>query len=243
MSEINEYPIIYINGCSISFATTTTLNVSSGAVRDQTNNYDIPITAPLTISSASQGLNGLDVGTIGNNKLYNIFIIDSSSGFKPAGAILSLSSVPFLPAGYDLIRLIGLCRTDGSAHFLNMYQVGLESYRSFIFDTPISILTAGAETSFTAINLTGFVPAISNTIITLIASYTPQAAGNEFNLRPTGSTSTVGIQQKGIVAAVEQDSQITMLTLLSAGNPSIDYKVGNAGDALSLSIYSIQLSL
>lgn len=243
MPEIVNLPVHYINGCVLSVTSNTTLNVTNGQLRDNTNTYDMVVSTPIAISSAAIGLNGLDTGTVGNNKLYNVFVISASNGFKATGAIISLSAIPVMPEGYDLIQQIGICITNGTAQFLPISQSGINSERSFVFATPLSILSAGVATTFTAISLLNFVPAINNTPITLIASYTPQAAGNAFNLRPTGSTSTTGLPQKGIVAAIEQDSQVTVLAMLSGGNASIDYKVGNAGDALSLSIYSIQLSL
>lgn len=243
MAEIVQVPYNNIYGCTLSFNSATSLNVSAGQTRDSLNNFDIIISSPVVISAGSVGLNGLDTGALANNKLYNVFLIDSSAGFKTAGAILSLSNTPLLPAGYDIIKLIGVCFTNGSAQLVPIYTSGIGSQRTFFYDTPLAVLTDGAATTFTAVPLTNFVPSINQTVVLFNSKLTPQAANNVFALRPTGSTSNGTVLQNGMIATVEQDSQFQMPILLAAGIPSIDYKVANSGDKLTLLVAGFSMSL
>lgn len=243
MTEIVNLPTMYMDGCNLSFATTTTLGVTAGQVRDSTNNFDIVIANPLTISGTSIGLNGLDTGALDNNKFYNVFIIGDSSNFKPAGALISLSATPILPFGYNLIRLVGVWLTNGTANFLPIYQSGSATERTYFYDAPVSVLTDGAATAFTPVVLSAGVPSINGLVVLFNTAYTPQAVNNTFTLRPTGSSSSATVLQNGIAAGVQQDAQIQMPILLAAGNPSLDYKVINAGDKLSLFVAGFNISL
>jgi hypothetical protein len=243
MTAIVNLPTMYMTGGNISVATNTTLGITAGQFRDSTNSFDIVIANSLVVTGTAIGLNGLDTGALGNNKFYYVFIIGDSAKFRPSGAIISLSNTtPILPFGYDLIRLVGICLTDGSAHFLPIYQSGVANDRTYFYDTPINVLTDGAVTTFTPVNLGAAVPSISNVVL-LNTAYTPQAVNNTFALRPTGSASSATILQNGIVAATEQDLQVQMPVLVASGNASLDYKVINAGDKLSLFVAAFNLSL
>ena len=244
MAQIVNLPTMYINGCNLIYVNGTTINVTAGQVRDSSNQFDIVIPNPLVINSTTKGINGLDTGSLGNNLFYNIYIVSDSSGFRPAGAILSLSSsgAPLLPVGYDLIRLIGIWLTGGSAILVNIYQTGQGNDRTFFYDVPIPVLTAGVATSFTPVNLSAAVPNICR-LIELNAAYTPAAVNNICALRPTGSTSSATVRQNGIVATVEQDIQVQIPVLLASGNPSIDYMVTASGDALTLNVSAFNISL
>lgn len=243
-TQILPLPNSYITGCNLGFLTTTTLSLSVGQVRDNTNQFDIVINAPITITGTATGLNGLDTGALANNKFYSVFAIGSSSGYKPGASIISLSSTaPVLPNGYDLIRLIGVWPTNGTSQLTNMYQVGMGSNRAYYYDSPPAVLTNGAATAYTAVNLANFVPAVNEAVVIFNTSYTPLLANNNFKLRPTGSTSGSAIVQNGLVATVEQDSQVQIVTLLASGNPSVDYTVTAAGDKLTLLVSSFSISL
>ena len=106
----------YINGCRLSWVSTTTFNVTSGLCRDSTDTIDIimggsqyssatnaggeqglnnPSSAGATVlvSVALNGAGGLDVGTIAASKEYSVFAIGDSRGFNAGSALITLTPV------------------------------------------------------------------------------------------------------------------------------------------------------
>ena len=237
-------PLSYINGMNLAWASNTTLTVTSGQCRDSSNTFDIVVsTASTTINAASNGLNGLDTGSLGASTWYYVYAISNSTDYLPSGFLLSVSATaPTMPAGYDIIRRIGYARTDGSSHFVKFYQSGNGSNRKYFWDAKPSGLAAGTATSYTAVDLSVGVPPVANLEVEFEAYYTPNAAGDVAAIRPTGSSSTSFAAIKGAVAAVPQLLQIQAVTGLSSGVAKIDYIV-TASDQLSLDILSFVDSL
>lgn len=245
-TPIVNQPSLYINNATLAYASTTTLSVKAGQVRDSTNTYDLILSADKTINAATNGIQGLDTGALAANKFYAVFIVSDPTGTQLTGTIMSLSATaPLLPFGYSLIRRIGWVVTDGSSHIINFYQVGSgsSSSRTYYYDSPISVLSGGASATFAAVSLVNAVPAVDRVGIFLNAAYTPAVAANAASLRPTGSSvaaNAAPVIITGDVAAKVQDfAPIKMVALLSAGVPSIDYVV-QSSDALSLSVAAFE---
>lgn len=76
----------------------------------------------LTINAATTGTDALDTGTLANNTWYYIFAISNGSAW--ASLLSTSSSSPTLPAGYTYKVRLGAFRTDGSANFMRILQVG-----------------------------------------------------------------------------------------------------------------------
>lgn len=243
-TQIVPKPNNYLTGLNLSLLSTTTLNLSRGQARDSTNSFDIVIPNDLIIDASVDGVNGFYQGELVGNEFYYLFVIGSSLGIRTPGALISSGPInnPLLPPGYDLFRLVGVWRTDGSATFVNTYQLGSGVERTYIYDTSTAVLSGGTQTAFTAVQLFPFVPPIAKTSLLMKANYTPAVAGNEFSLRPTGSASTGTITQKGLVATVIQDTIIKMPALIDGVNNSIDYKVTTA-DTLNLYVYGYTIPL
>jgi hypothetical protein len=254
-------PHLYIEGLKLSAASTTVLAVAPGAARDSTNSIDMVVglqnyfnidnpalqfsgyQAGLFINSTVNGANGLDTGTIAASTQYAVYLIGDSRNYNNTAAVLSLTSniAPLLPAGYDSYRLIGFMPTDGSSHFVYATSKpqnisGLLTY----FNSPgISVLSGGNATSFTAIDLTASsaVPTttLQNVIVTFLATFTPAAAGDTAQFRPTGSAATGGLPTiTGVTAGFAQTQYIQVIAGVGSSKPEIDYKVTASGDALSL---------
>jgi hypothetical protein len=223
----------YINGLQLAWTANTKVVVSSGQCRDSNNIYDLVLSSK-SIDAGTNGVNGLDTGSLGASTMYYVFVIGDSTGYKATGLLLSLSDTdPTMPFGYDLMRKIGSVATDGSSHFILFYQSGNGSTRPCTYDEPVSVLSGGTATSFTAVSLTGIVPPVSKIPVKLLAIYTPNAAGDTAAIRPVNGTTTTGTVLKGSVAAVAQDLQLDAIALLDSGVAKIDYKV-TASDTLSL---------
>ena len=227
-------------GRLLKWLSSTTLSVAPGNVRDQSAQAQISLAALATINAANAGVvNSLDTGALGNSSWYYVYMIGDSLNKLPSGGYLSLSaSAPALPAGYDMFRMIGAVLTDGSAHFLKFYQVN----NYFQFDAPISVLSGGTATSYTAIDLSVAVPPVNFGLVTLYSAYTPATANNAAKFRPTGATADWQIQT-GQVAAKISDNQFKILPLVAAAKPEIDYLVGNGSDALSVSVQGFDMVL
>lgn len=151
---------------------------------------------------------------------------------QPAG-LLSLSpTLPNLPEGYDMFRLLGSVSTDGAAHIIPFNQIGGNGNNAlFMYATPVNVLTAGVSAVFAPIVLTAAVPASAGGTSGFVQVYldvllTPTAAGNSVSFRPTGSASVNGqVTVSGDVAGVVAERQVVATASVIAGVVSIDYKV------------------
>jgi hypothetical protein len=260
---IYALPHLYVQGLSISPASTTLLAVSPGAARDSTNSIDMVVglqnyfgidnpalqfqnyQAGLLINSAVNGVNGLDTGTIAASTQYAIYLIGDSRNYQTTAAVLSLTSnpAPTLPQGYDSYRLIGFIETDGSSHFVYATHKpqnigGLLQY----FNSPaISVLSGGNATTFTAMDLTtnSAIPTttLPNVIVNLFVTFTPAAAGDVVQFRPTGSSATGNLPTiTGVAAGVAQTQYIQVIAGVGSSKPEIDYLVTSSSDAVSVSV-------
>ncbi len=256
-------PFLYISGLNISVASTTVLAVAPGQARDSNDIIDMPVGFPnlqgnsvpavqfqgyqpgLLINSAVVGANGIDVGALAASTQYAVYLIGDSRGYLPVAAIITLTSnvLPKLPFGYDSYRLIGFIATDGSSHFVyaTSKPQNMVGALTYINQPPLSVLSGGNATSFTAIDLTtnSAVPTttLQNIIVTLLVVFTPLAVGDVVRFRPTGSSATVNVPTiTGAVAGVAQTQYLTMIAGVGSSKPEIDYLVSVSGDAVSVSV-------
>lgn len=229
----------YVKGGAITVASTTTLSVAATNCLDDSGVYDITLSSATTINAANNGINGLDTGSLANATWYYIYVIADSALYNTTGTLVSASATaPTMPAGYDTKRIVGLAKTGGSADFLTFYQTGDNFQRTYWWDILPNVISGGNATTYTAINCIGGAPPIENTEIKLNSSLTPNTAANVANFRPTGATATTALGMSAPVAAEAHLAQFDILSKLDSGNPSIDYKVAEGTDALSMWIVS-----
>jgi hypothetical protein len=259
---IYSLPHLYISGLNISIASTTVLAIAPGQARDSNDNIDMAVSfpnlqgntlppilfqnyfQPLFINSAVNGVNGLDTGTIAASTQYAIYLIGDSRGYKNVAGLLSLTSnaAPLIPFGYDSFRLLGFIETDGASHFVYATHepqnaVGMLGY---YLQPPISVLSGGDATTFTAVDTNAASPAagLPNVILELLVTFIPAAVGDVVEFRPTGSTATTGLTViTGLVAGVAQTQYIQIIAGIN-GTPhtSFDYLVTSASDSVSVSV-------
>lgn len=264
---IYALPRLYIQGLQLSAATPTAatqIAVAPGAARDSTNSIDMVvglqnyfgITNPATqfqnyqpgllINSAINGLNGLDTGTIAASTQYAVYLVGDSRNYNNTGAVLSLTSnqAPTLPSGYDSFRLIGFWATDASSQFVyaTVKPQNMAGALTYYNSPAVTVLTGGTATTFTAIDLTtnAAIPTttLQNIVVTLLVSYTPAAAGNTVQFRPTGSAATGNLPTiTGVTAGFAQTQYIQVIAGVASSTPRIDYKV-TASDAVTVSVVS-----
>ena len=237
-------PFLYINGLEISNNATTPntkLDIAAGQCRDSTDVYQISTSSALTINAATNGLNGLDTGSLAASTVYAVHLVADPVDGNTTGAMISTSyTAPVLPFGYSAFRLIGYIVTDSSVHFLPGYWVGNNNARMFMYDAPqATAITAGADTSYTAITLTALVPTKDNTPVWIYSDLTPGAAGRALYLQPTGATGDAVIIT-GQVSTVHVTANSLVLAKLSSSVPKISYKVSNGGDAAAIKVAGYQ---
>lgn len=254
---IYSLPHLYISGLNISVASTTVIALAPGAARDSNNNIDMevgypnlqgittPATVnlnyipPLFINSAVTGANGLDQGALAASSNYGVWLIADSRGYKPVAAVLSLTSnaYPLLPFGYDSLRLIGFAATTAGTIFTAAGILNAVNLKSFYKQPEVSVLSAGNATTFTAINLSSAIPTTTdvNVIAFLDVQFTPAAAGDYVQFRPTGSSATAGLVTiQGITAGQPQQQYQQVVCGVGGGQPEIDYLVSSSSDAVTV---------
>lgn len=227
------YPVSYANGLAISNNATTPntkLDIAAGVIIDSTNTFQMINNSVLTLSAATNGLNGLDTGSLGASKVYAVYLISSPFGNGAVGCLLSLSlTAPLMPFGYSAFALIGYATTDASSHFLLGYWTsGNSGNRKFMYDAALATaITAGASTTYAAVNLTLAVPNVNNLPVYVLSAFTPTAAASALNLQPGNAVGSMAVVL-GQVSAVVIDTislvlaQPTVISTVSS--PTINYK-------------------
>lgn len=223
-------------------STSVTFSISAGQCRNSTNTCDINVGNYLgmTNPAASQnvvtvvngnvnGLNGLDVGnTISTGSWYYIYAIGDSSSKNPNGYILSLSgSIPTLPGGYDVYRLIGYIRASFAfAEFSEFYVNGAGNARFLWFKDVVGVLTDGSSTTNALVNLSAVVPPIDNILVTMNVVFTANTAGDSVQLRIATSpnTDTPIYTFYNPSTTTNFGGGFEILSRLVGGVPSIAYK-------------------
>lgn len=260
---IYSLPHEYIAGLNLSIASTTVMAIAPGQARDMNDNIDMPVgfpnlagnvipasqflgfMPPLFVSSAVIGANGLDQGAILASQDYAIWLIGDSRGYNNVAGLLSLTSnaAPLLPQGYDSLVLLGFVLTDSSKHFVasSTNPLNMKNSRAYYLSPPVSVLSGGNATSFTAIDLSTPIPTTTarDVIAYLLVTFIPFAVGDTVQFRPTGegTPQTAGLNTiTGQVAGVAQTQYLTVIAGQGSSIPEIDYKVTVSGDAVSVSV-------
>jgi len=252
LTQLVNQPYKYIDGLQLTNDATspdTIVNVAAGQARDSENVMDLVLAASVDVDISINGLNGLDTGSAANNTLYYVYIIGDESGYSPTGCILSTSATgPLMPTGttpgsYSSYRMIGCMRTDGSADLLLGKWFGNHCERTFMYDTGLSVLSAGASATLAAVSLANAVPAFASTSVIMSVSFTAATAADDVNLVPFDSSGAAGVQVSGVVAAKAQIAQAEVMCALDSGVPKIKYINSAASCATTLLVSGFKMSL
>lgn len=131
----------YIDGLITSRASTTTVTVAAGVVRDTTDAAMIYLSAATTKTlqssgawAAGTGNNGLDTGARANSTWYHVFAISKLAGANPDVLFSTSATAPTMPSTYVLFQRIGSIKTDGSGNIILWTQKGDQ----FLWDVPVN---------------------------------------------------------------------------------------------------------
>lgn len=239
------FPYAYGLGLSNNATTPNTkLDVAVGSILDSSKTFQLNLDVAVTIDATTTGLNGLDTGSLAASTLYNVFLVADPQSYNVTGAIISASSIPVLPYGYGAYALIGYVATGAGSTFLKGYWTDDKStWRTFMYDAPqATTITAGNATSYTAIDLSAFVPAVASTPVFIDSALTPAAASQTLKLQPAGGTGDA-VTITGQVAAVVVSSQSLVLAQLASGDPKVSYKVSNGAAAAAINVGGYQFAI
>lgn len=244
---IPQVPIVnaphkYVQGLNISNNATTpdeVIDLAAGRARDVTDTNDIILASAVNIDCTVVGANGIDTGALGNNLLYDVYVIgDSSDNNVPAGLVsLHSSSAPILPSGYDMYRRVGSARTDGTADLLVFDQTGEGVEKTMWYRSSIATdVTAGSSATFAAVDLSGSVPSTASVLIAK-CTFTPTGADDPLELRNGDSAIDEG-------QAIESGSAAGVVKICNMWCPiggtiasGVDYKVTGSAVAINVQGY------
>jgi hypothetical protein len=234
-------PFLYISGMNLSVASTTVMAIAPGQCRDSQDNMDMQYDAPLFINSSITGAGGLDSGVLAASTAYAVWAIADSSNKLIPSAVISLwsNAFPLIPFGYDSYRLIGMVTTSAGTAFQVASVLNASTSRGFYLQPPVSELSGGNATTFTAIDLASSIPTTTSPfdIVIGVTTFIPAAVGDTLQFRPTGSTATANLVTiTGRAAGIAQTDMVIIPAGVAGGFPSIDYKVSSASDSASLSV-------
>jgi hypothetical protein len=256
---------LYISGMNVSYASTKIIGVSPGQCRDSTDSLDMPVGYPdsagvslpaklyqgyqpgLLIDIRVKGINGLDIGSPVSLNLYGVYIIADSRNILPVGGLLSLlpQNQPLLPEGYDSLRLIGVVFLDTplAFNYSTFKPMNLNKALTYINQPPDVVLTHGAATTFTLVDLTanGAVPSTAGVVlICALVTFYPASTGDYYQIKlASGGTTTVWpLTVYGIEGGAVQTQYIQTFGDPGTGSPTFFYKVSNANSPIDISIVS-----
>lgn len=260
LDQLVNQPNLYMNGLLLSNDGTTPntkLDVAAGQCRDSNNLIDINVgnylglsgigtaNSSTVINFSVNGANGLDTGSIDASSFYYIFAIADSSGKNVPAAIASLSaSAPTLPLGYDSIRCIGCCLTDGSSHILKYLPANNSSnLRYFQWDAPIAVTVtdSGTSATYSAMDLSVGVPVSFFGRVAIKYKWTNNAPADALNFTPSGNSGDY-FTDLGIAAGVAQENSFIILPRVSSSLPKLSYKI-SAGTLNNVWVQAFEMQL
>lgn len=242
--KLRGFPPGHIDGGKLSFVSTSSVKIGTtgqaSSVRNSPDTFDIEWSGELTAAITSSGAGGLDTGTEASNTWYAVHVIGDTAGLNAPAALLSLSATgPTLPAGYDVFRRLGWVRNDPSSNFLEFIQKWNGRTRRIWYlelgGSTLRILTNGNATSFTSVSAATLIAPTSSNAIFSVAFETGSGgmANNGVWIRPTGSTLTNPVW-RNLVGVVSSEKMRTQSEIPTDTSQSIDYKVADSNNAVTI---------
>lgn len=178
-SASSEAPRGYLSGLTTSIGTDTDhdIDIAAGVCRSDDNTDELALAATLTKqidASWAVGTNqgGLDTGSVGNTTWYYVWLIKRSDTGVVDALFSTSKTAPTMPTNYDLKRLIGMVKTNGSANIIAYKQVGDEWTWTA---GPVTDSTTAATTTSQSITLPSVPPIAGVKALLNVYGYTTGA--------------------------------------------------------------------
>lgn len=234
-------PTGYLDGAQIEWASANEVTIQPGFVRDESDVVDLALTSSQVVDITDSGANGLDVGAEAADTWYAVYLIGDVAGILPVAGILSASLfAPSLPAGYNVYRRVGVVRNNAASDFYRFWQSGAGTERRYDYDeTPATLLalSGGNAIAFTAVDLSGWVPPVSDRVslqLSFVAPTIGGAAADELTLRPSGATSDGPFKFRAGITAAAGGATGFSCDMPTGDDQEVEYKVTDADDAASI---------
>lgn len=198
----------------------------------------------LTLDANTNGINGLDTGSLQNNQYYYLFAIYNGSSVS---SLLSLSNTsPIMPSGYVSARLVSSFFTDGSAHFYGQEQQD-RNVRYLVSDGTFRALSGGTATSATVVSLAAYgIPPICIRVDLNISAQWSSVSGfssNQIYLAKHGSPSTIVLSVSSWGAGNSVQSSVPLSNFLTDNNQQIDYNVNGSPTTANIDVLGYYLPI
>lgn len=136
-----------ISGLGLTWVSTTTITVATGACPDSTAAAYLENTAAKTLDMSASGALGLDTGSVAQQKVYYVWLLKGTSGYTVAASLQSAYASVTKPAGYATYgRCVGTFHTKAASSaivtFVQSYSGNLRTYD--FTDTDASKLIFGS---------------------------------------------------------------------------------------------------
>jgi hypothetical protein len=221
----------------------TELSMADILERDHTDTVDIRgIGANVTLNMATNGLNGIDNGTVAVSTVYYLYAVTNGATVGIMASTINenssgtISNTNYAYTAKRQLRFGFATNSSGYIPPFYISQWGLTPIVRFSETTTVTLGTSLSESSFTSLSLASYVPAISTEVE--LVTYQTGAGGMTFYARPTGSGDTNG-RIGG--STDEYGAEYTPPLLIQTNSSqSIDYKTSNStGITLYLTGYTI----
>lgn len=240
---------LYVNGLQMTpnNPALTGLIVAPGSARDQDDMIDMVLPDQgAFIDPTVRGVNGLDSGTLAANSVYAVYLIGDAAGYNPTAAMISLlTNNPYMPVGYTSFRRIGWMFTGGGAAIIPFATYGEANVKRYSYYIARNVLTGGNATIFTSVSLGATIPpsyllnGIGISPLPLVnATLTAAVAGDVFAAVPSAITGVTlaNAYARGSASVAGVAQVFPPFQLPSSFNGSFDYRVTQAGDALTVNV-------
>jgi len=204
-STTYSVPPGYIFGMVPKWLSTSQITINKGFAQDDTDAESIEILSILTLDITTNGLLGLDTGTVASDTWYYVWVIKIPNTSTVSAIISASYTTPTLPAGYTLKRLLPFAmRADGSSEILRfIVRSGWPSHPAIYFQTSFTsnvtdqtyVLDGGGAVVWTLVDCSSYVPPISS----VVYLYASSEQTKILSLRPPGIT-TAQLDVRGGIA-------------------------------------------
>ena len=164
------------------------LDIAIGICRNDADDGDINVGAPLTVDITDSGANGLDTGSEASNTWYFVWVIYDPINQVEAGLLSESSTSPTLPSGYTRKRLIGTIKNNASSSFMETWQYGSGRHRKYIYIDSKKHLDNGTATSYADLDCSKYISPISNLGIFNLEGESSTSSDKKAKIRPNGTS-------------------------------------------------------